>query len=92
MSYRDQGASSFWYFVIGTAIGAGLGLLFAPKPGEETREQLGDWLKERRKKGSELLAKIKESMPEKKEQLMATVKAGKEAVYGNGKHRHEPVA
>lgn len=34
--------------LLGTAVGAALGVLFAPKAGMETREQIGGWLKEKR--------------------------------------------
>lgn len=40
-------------FLLGALVGAGLGILFAPKAGSETRKELGDKMKE-------LLAKAKE--------------------------------
>ncbi|MBI4317793.1 MAG: YtxH domain-containing protein [Chloroflexi bacterium] len=36
----EQGSGFFAGFVIGSIVGAGLALIFAPRPGEETRKQL----------------------------------------------------
>jgi gas vesicle protein len=63
----------------GAAAGALLGILFAPQSGKETREDIKDWLKERREKGKELVAKIKEPVAVKKDQLAAAARAAKEA-------------
>lgn len=38
------------YFISGAAIGAALGVLFAPKAGRETRDQMNSWLKDKREK------------------------------------------
>ncbi len=75
----ENGKRNLAFFLAGAAVGAGLGLLFAPKSGKETREQLADWLKKRREAGGELLTKIKEEIPAKKEQLVAAIRAGKQA-------------
>jgi gas vesicle protein len=83
--------------MFGAAVGAGLGILFAPKAGKDTREQLGDWLKEKRNEGGELLSrvkeeggdllsKIKEDGMHKKEALTAAFKAGKQAYAETEKH------
>lgn len=77
MSSEDKGTSLI-LFLTGAAIGAGLGVLFAPKAGKETREQIADWLKEKREEGSDMLAKIKEEGTHKKEQIVAALKAGKQ--------------
>ena len=42
---KDKG-SGIGKFVLGAAIGAGLGILFAPKKGEETRKELAEKVKE----------------------------------------------
>ena len=86
MASEDKGANLI-FFVTGAAIGAALGVLFAPKAGKETREQIGDWLKEKREEGTDLLAKIKEEGLQKKEQLEAAFKAGKQA-YMEGDKKH----
>ena len=40
---REEGGGSFLMGLLaGTVLGAGLGMLFAPKPGAELRSQLGD--------------------------------------------------
>ena len=36
----DNGGSSFGWFLAGLGIGAAIGMLYAPKSGEETREDL----------------------------------------------------
>jgi gas vesicle protein len=38
---KSSGGRFFW-FVCGVAVGAGLAMLFAPQPGEETRKQLAE--------------------------------------------------
>ena len=85
MSNEEKGANLL-FFVVGAAIGAGLGMLFAPKAGKETREQIGDWLQDKREDGTELLAKIKEEGLQKKEQITAAFKAGKQAYAETEKH------
>ena len=72
--------------MVGAAIGAGLGVLLAPKAGKDTREQIGDWLKERREGGSDLLAQIKEDGLHKKDAITAALKAGKQAYMEAEKH------
>ena len=87
MSSRDEGSSLF-YFLAGTAIGAALGVLFAPRTGDETRAQLADWMEERKEKGSELLHKVKDESHVKKEALVAAARAAKDAFRETNKH-HE---
>ena len=50
---KEKKGCGWGKFVLGAAVGAGLGILFAPKKGSETREDL-------KKKINELLTKVKE--------------------------------
>lgn len=59
-------------FIAGGLIGAGIGLLFAPQSGEETREMLKDKFLELREKAE----KIPEAIKKETQQL---IQKGKEA-------------
>ena len=88
MSREDSGTNVV-FFLLGAAVGAAAGLLLAPKSGKETREQVADWLEDRRERSSEILHKLKEAVPEKKEAFVAAIKAGKQAFYESAdKHNH----
>lgn len=86
----DSSGSKVSYFLVGVGIGALLGILFAPKTGEETRELLGaraeegrDYAqrkaKELRARADELLEHSEELVKTSKDQLTAALDAGKEA-------------
>lgn len=79
------------WFIVGAAVGTAAGLLLAPKRGEETREDISDWLLKKREQTRELATRLKETIPARKEQLIAAVKAGKEALH-IGDHKKEPIA
>jgi gas vesicle protein len=78
------------YFFLGLGVGVAIGILFAPKAGEETREYLKskadegkDFVKRRseelRDSATGLFDKGKSAVVRQKEQLAAAVDAGKQA-------------
>ncbi len=87
------------YFFLGMGIGVAVGILFAPKSGEETRKFIKDkadegrvYVKGRtedlRDSASDLVDKGKGAVSRQKDQISAAVEAGKqayqEAVTGSG--------
>jgi gas vesicle protein len=51
---RDSGAAVLLSFLLGGVTGAALALLYAPRSGRETREMLGEKLREGAERGREL--------------------------------------
>ena len=49
-------------FIVGAAAGAAIGILLAPRSGEETRQKMGDWLKKRREVGKAELRAAQEAL------------------------------
>jgi gas vesicle protein len=86
----DNVGSKISFFLVGLGIGALVGILFAPKSGEETREYLSskaeegrDYAqrkaRELRERAEDLIERSKEIMARQKEGLQAAVETGKEA-------------
>jgi len=78
------------YFFLGLGLGVAVGVLFAPKSGEETRDLLksranegADFVKRRgtelRDQATEAIDRSKESLRRQKDNLSAAVEAGKQA-------------
>jgi gas vesicle protein len=85
----DSAGSKVSFFVVGLGIGALLGILFAPKSGEETRDYLTskadegrDYAqrkaRELRERAEDLLERSKEIMSKQKDAISSAVDAGKE--------------
>ena len=81
---------SFTAFLAGLGLGVGIGMLFAPKAGGETREFIKtkagegkDYLKQRgtelREQAGDLIEKSKEALGRQKETLADAMEAGKQA-------------
>lgn len=61
---RVDGSSTLLAFLAGTVIGIGLGVLIAPKPGRETRQQLADIAHKGKERATEAAEKIRHKVEE----------------------------
>lgn len=86
----DNVGSKISYFLVGLGVGALVGVLFAPKSGEETRDILGkkadegrDYAqkkaRELRERADELIERGRDVASRKKDSISAAVDAGREA-------------
>ncbi|MGC1904847.1 MAG: YtxH domain-containing protein [Candidatus Acidiferrum sp.] len=86
----DNVGSKVSFFLVGLGIGALVGVLFAPKSGEETRDYLTkkadegkDYAqrkaRELRERADELVERGKDVASRKRESISAAVEAGREA-------------
>ena len=86
----DNVGSKASFFLVGLGIGALVGILFAPKSGEETREYLSQKAdegreyaqrkaRELRERAEDLVERGKSAATRQKETLSAAVDAGREA-------------
>lgn len=95
---ENNGLSSF---LLGLGAGLAIGILFAPKSGQETRELLknkagegGEYLKQRgaelKETAAEWVEKGKEALDRQKDHLSEALDAGKQAYYETVKQPEEP--
>jgi gas vesicle protein len=86
----DNAGSKISFFLVGLGIGALVGILFAPKSGEETREYLSQRAdegreyaqrkaRELRERAEDLVERSKQAASRQKETLSAAVDAGRDA-------------
>ena len=86
----DNVGSKVSYFLVGLGVGALMGVLFAPKSGEETRDYLvkraddgrefaQKKARELRERADELIERGKDVASRKRESISAAVDAGREA-------------
>ena len=54
-----NGGHAFFTFLTGALLGVGLGMLFAPKPGKETRRQLADMARNAQEKATDMSKRMK---------------------------------
>jgi gas vesicle protein len=86
----DNVGSKVSYFLVGLGVGALIGVLFAPKSGEDTREYLAKRAddgreyaqkkaRELRERADELIERGKDVASKRRDSLSAAVEAGREA-------------
>ena len=86
----DSSGSKISYFLVGLGIGALVGILFAPKSGDETREFLSQRAeegkeyaqrkaRELRERADDLMERGKQVASKQKDSISAAVDAGREA-------------
>jgi len=71
MASEHEGSSFITGLLLGGIIGAAIGLLFAPQPGEKTREQLKGRLDELASMGKSAWEEGKEAATQKGEEIKA---------------------
>lgn len=64
MTSKDAGGGFAIGFVVGAVIGLAIGFLYAPRPGEETRQILKEKAGEMGEKATEVAGKVKETATE----------------------------
>ena len=86
----NSAGSKVSYFLVGLGIGAVVGILFAPKSGEETRQYLTEKAeegreyaqrkaRELRERAEDLVERGKQAATQKRDSIAAAVEAGREA-------------
>ena len=88
--YRNRWPESISVFAVGVAVGAALGLLFAPRSGEETREHIADSGRESLDgavaRGQKWTRRAQRAASHAREQLEAATDAGERAFDQAAKH------
>lgn len=59
----DKKSSGGWYALAGLAIGAAIGVLFAPKGGAETREEIDRWAQRNRRRVNGWIDSVGNAVP-----------------------------
>jgi gas vesicle protein len=79
---RDEGAgagSVLLAFILGAVSGAAVALLYAPGPGRETREYLGERAREGRQRAAQAAEKGREFLNQGRETITTAIDRGREA-------------
>ena len=63
MNEEKKGVPPWAYLLGGVAVGAAVGILFAPKKGSELRADIKNWTKTRAEQGKAFLTRVKKEAP-----------------------------
>jgi gas vesicle protein len=79
MEREDGGGAFLMGLLAGTVLGAGLGMLFAPKAGAETRKQLSEQANRLRSTANDTYSQASEKLNQASEKVSQIVDRGREA-------------
>jgi gas vesicle protein len=79
MSRDSSGGTVMLAFLVGALTGAAVALLFAPAPGEDTRDYLGQRAREGRDRAREAIDQGREFYQRQRENVTSAVERGREA-------------
>jgi gas vesicle protein len=73
--------------LLGMLSGVVLGVMYAPKAGKKTREELSNWLDAKRESSTEVLEEWRSKLPEQREKIAAAIKSGTDVFAKNGRKK-----
>lgn len=80
MSSQDSGGGTVVLaFLAGAIAGAAVALLFAPAPGEETRQLIGEKAREGRERAAEAARQGREFLNKQRETVRSAIERGRDA-------------
>lgn len=91
MSRQDSGGTVVLAFLAGAIAGAAVALLFAPAPGEDTRQLLGEKAREGRERAAEAARQGREFLNKQKDSVKSALERGRDA-YQSARAESEDLA